>query len=109
MNLLGRWRIASMDMWDREAIDLMAPGSSSSMLTATGEFGFIAVSGSMDCRPVERDGRAGVEFSWIGGDEGDDVSRARLGGPDRRRRARRSPVLPSRRRVRVSRGISTAT
>jgi hypothetical protein len=28
----------------------------------------------LDCRPVERDGRAGVEFSWDGDDEGDQVS-----------------------------------
>jgi len=26
------------------------------------------------CRPVERDGRIGVEFSWDGTDEGDQVS-----------------------------------
>jgi hypothetical protein len=28
----------------------------------------------MDCRSTERDGRTGVEFSWDGVDEGDQVS-----------------------------------
>ena len=40
----------------------------------TGQFGFIAVRGWLDCRPVERDGRVGVEFTWDGLDEGDRVS-----------------------------------
>ncbi|HVE95779.1 MAG TPA: hypothetical protein VNA67_02160 [Pseudonocardiaceae bacterium] len=40
----------------------------------TGQFGFIAVRGWLDCRPVERDGRTGVEFTWEGVDEGDQVS-----------------------------------
>jgi hypothetical protein len=39
-----------------------------------GRFGFLVVDGWMDCRAVERSGRAGVEFSWEGIDEGDDVS-----------------------------------
>ena len=39
-----------------------------------GELGFIAVAGELDCRVADRDGRPGVEFSWQGSDEGDDVS-----------------------------------
>lgn len=39
-----------------------------------GELGFIAVTGELDCRDADRDGRPGVEFSWLGSDEGDDVS-----------------------------------
>jgi len=50
-----------MDMWDRDAIDLVEPG-------------FIAVLGWMDCRTTERNGRTRVDFSWIGDDEGDQVS-----------------------------------
>lgn len=30
--------------------------------------------GRMDCRPLERDGQTGVEFSWTGDDEGDETS-----------------------------------
>jgi hypothetical protein len=26
MNLVGRWRIETMDVWDRDAIDLVEPG-----------------------------------------------------------------------------------
>jgi hypothetical protein len=39
-----------------------------------GELGFIAVTGELDCRDADREGRPGVEFSWQGSDEGDDVS-----------------------------------
>jgi hypothetical protein len=34
----------------------------------------IAVTGELDCRDADRDDRPGVEFSWQGFDEGDDVS-----------------------------------
>ncbi len=39
-----------------------------------GGLGFIVVTGELDCRDADRDGRPGVEFSWQGSDEGDDVS-----------------------------------
>ncbi len=65
MRIAGRWRITEAELWDCDALNLVAPafiefaedGSS-------GSFGFIAVQGEMDCREVERDGRPGVEFSW---------------------------------------------
>jgi hypothetical protein len=63
-----------MDRWDREAIDLFEPGFIEFARDGTGQFGFIAVRGWMDCRPTERDGRTGVEFSWHGQDKGDPVS-----------------------------------
>src|SRR5260370_39982883 len=63
-----------MDMWDQEAIDLVAPGFIEFGDDGTGEFGFIVVRGWMDCRPGERGGRASVGFSWQGADEGDEVS-----------------------------------
>lgn len=72
--LTGRWRIVEMDLWDRDAIDLIEPGFIEFTRNRTGEFGFIAVRGSMDCRTTERNGRPLVEFSWIGDDEGDEVS-----------------------------------
>jgi hypothetical protein len=72
--LTGRWRIVEMDGWDRDAIDLVGPGFVEFAADGTGEFGFIAVQGQIDYRPVERDGRAGVEFTWEGADEGDPVS-----------------------------------
>jgi hypothetical protein len=72
--LLGRWRIVAMSGWDRDAIDLVEPGFIEFAGDRTGELGFIAVHGWLDCRPAERDGRPGVEFTWEGVDEGDQVS-----------------------------------
>ena len=74
MPLTGRWRIVEMDLWDREAIDLVEPGFIEFAGDGTGQFGFITVRGWMDCRSTERDGRTVVEFSWDGVDEGDQVS-----------------------------------
>jgi hypothetical protein len=70
----GRWRIVGMEMWDRDAIDLVRPGFIQFANDGTGQFGFIAVDGWMDCRWTERDSRPFVEFSWDGSDEGDRVS-----------------------------------
>ncbi len=73
-SLIGRWRIVEMDLWDQEAIDLVEPGFIEFAKGGSGQFGFIAVRGWLDCRFTERDGRAFVEFSWDGVDEGDEVS-----------------------------------
>jgi hypothetical protein len=48
--------------------------SSSSAGTGAVSSVFIAVRGWLDCRPAVRDGRTGVEFTWEGADEGDQVS-----------------------------------
>jgi hypothetical protein len=74
MPLIGRWRIVEMSGWDREAIDLVEPGFIEFAGDRTGQVGFIAVRGWLDCRPAKRDGRPGVEFTWEGVDEGDQVS-----------------------------------
>ncbi len=54
MPLTGRWRIVEMDMWDRNAIDLVEPGFIEFAGDGTGQFGFIAVRGWMECRSTER-------------------------------------------------------
>ncbi|MCE7006398.1 hypothetical protein LWC34_26720 [Kibdelosporangium philippinense] len=72
--LTGRWRIVEMDLWDRDAIDLVEPGFIEFAKDGTGQFGFIAVRGWMDCRTIEHDGRTRIEFNWEGNDEGDQVS-----------------------------------
>ena len=72
--MTGRWRIVAMSSRDRDAIDLMEPGFIEFDTDGTGQFGFIAVYGQLDCRPAERGGRTGVEFTWDGSDEGDPVS-----------------------------------
>jgi hypothetical protein len=72
--IVGRWRITEMDNWDQEAVDLVEPGFIEFDEDGLGGLGFIAVTGELDCRDADRDGRPGVEFSWQGSDEGDDVS-----------------------------------
>jgi hypothetical protein len=63
-----------MELWAREAIELLGPGTILFEDEAFGEFRFIAVRGFMDCRFADRDGQPLVEFSWQGKDERDDVS-----------------------------------
>jgi hypothetical protein len=45
MNLVGRWRIIEMDLWDREAIELLGPGYIEFGKDGMGSFRFIAVEG----------------------------------------------------------------
>ena len=72
--IIGRWRITEMGNWDQEAVDLVKPGFIDFDESGLGELGLIAVAGELDCRVADRDGRPGIEFSWQGSDEGDDVS-----------------------------------
>jgi hypothetical protein len=72
--LIARWRIVEMSEWDHDAINLVEPGFIEFAEDGTGQFAFIAVRGWLDCRPAERDGQPGVEFTWEGVDEGDQVS-----------------------------------
>ncbi len=60
-----------MDRWDRDAIELLGPGYFESDRDGTARFGFIAVEGWMDCRPLHAAGSPGVEFTREGSDEGD--------------------------------------
>jgi hypothetical protein len=69
----GRWRIVAMDLWDKDAIDLVEPG----FITFNGEEGemrFIAVRAWLDVRYRSRDGVPIAEFSWQGIDEADQRS-----------------------------------
>ncbi len=74
MGVIGSWRIVEMDLWDREALDLLGPAFIDFREDHTGEFRFIAVEAWMDCRGALRDGRQIVEFSWDGSDECDPAS-----------------------------------
>jgi hypothetical protein len=73
-SITGRWRIIEMDNWDQDAVDLVQPGLIEFGEDGLGGLGFIVVTGELDCRDADRDGRPGVEFSWQGSDEGDDAS-----------------------------------
>ncbi|HEY6793287.1 MAG TPA: hypothetical protein VI248_01250 [Kineosporiaceae bacterium] len=72
--LTGRWRIVAMELWDADAIDLVGPGFIEFDRGRSGRLAFIAVEAELDCRGGVRDGRACVEFTWEGSDEGDPVS-----------------------------------
>jgi hypothetical protein len=74
VSITGMWRIVEIDLWDRDAIDLVGPGFIEFGEDRMGRLGFIAVQGQMECRDGERDGLSCVEFTWAGSDEGDEVS-----------------------------------
>ena len=71
---VGRWRIVEMDLWDRDAIELLGPAFIELRVDGTGSFRFIAVAGDLDCRYDERRPEARAEFTWEGDDEGSHVS-----------------------------------
>jgi hypothetical protein len=96
-NLSGKWRIMEMDLWAREAIDLVGPAFIE-FKDEGGQFRFIAVDGWMDCRHGQRNGRPSVDITWDGHDEGDPVSGRGLGASPARRLPDRSHLLSPRRR-----------
>jgi hypothetical protein len=69
----GRWRIAAMDLWDQDAIDLVEPGFIA-FNSEEGEMRFIAVQAWLDVRYGTSDGGPIAEFTWEGVDEGDQRS-----------------------------------
>ena len=71
--LLGNWRIIETELWDREALDLFAPAMLSLEPKGVGRIAFIAIEAQIDYRIVTRDGLPGIEFSFQGFDEGDEV------------------------------------
>ena len=74
----GRWRIVEMHQWDQDDIDLIEPGFIEFARNGTGDFGFVAVRGGMDCRWSERgwailsedDTLTGHLFIYMGEDSG---------------------------------------
>jgi hypothetical protein len=57
MSVVGRWRIVDMDLWDQDAVDLVAPAFIEFEPKSMGGFGFIAVQGSMHWREAPREER----------------------------------------------------
>ena len=66
----GKWRIAEMDAWPDDVVDLLGPASLS-IKGQEGEMRFIAVTAWLDTRYDARNGGPIAEFSWEGVDEGD--------------------------------------
>jgi len=48
--VVGSWRIVEMDLWDRDATDLVGPAFIKLNADGTGAIRFIAVDGYLDCR-----------------------------------------------------------
>lgn len=72
--LVGTWRFDSMELWDREAIDLLGPSFLTITADGMGSFRFIAVEGHIDCRFDAQGALPLVEFTWDGFDENRPVS-----------------------------------
>jgi hypothetical protein len=70
---LGNWRIMATEVWDRQALDLVAPAMLSLKPKGVGQVALIAIEAQLDYRVVMRDGLPGIEFSFQGFDEGDEV------------------------------------
>ena len=72
--IAGRWRIASMEMWDNDFIDAEVPGYINFAQDGLGDFQFGYVRCDIDWRETDRDGGPAVEFSFEGNDEMDSCS-----------------------------------
>jgi hypothetical protein len=67
----GRWRITWMDQWGQDFVDAEVEGFFEFGSNNLGSFHFGYVSGEIDYRVTERDGKPSVEFTWEGNDEMD--------------------------------------
>jgi hypothetical protein len=72
--IAGRWRIASMEMWDNDFIDAEVSGYINFDKGGLGDFQFGYVRCDIDWRETERDIEPAVEFSFEGMDEMDPTS-----------------------------------
>jgi hypothetical protein len=70
----GVWHIASMDAWDEEYINEEVQAYLRFDSNQSGEFQFGYVSGQIDYRLTEREGRPVAEWSWEGNAEMDECS-----------------------------------
>jgi hypothetical protein len=73
-DFIGTWRIVEMEVWDREALDLVAPATLIIGKNRQGRIAFIAVEAHIDYHVLLRDGLPAIEFSFQGSDEGDEVT-----------------------------------
>lgn len=71
---LGRWRILEMDLWDKDFVDLAGEGHITFEKKNRGELHFGAVDCELDCRIEKVGDQERIEFSFVGQDEGDEVS-----------------------------------
>lgn len=67
--LKGKWRIVEMELWNKDHLDLVGPANIVLDATGHGELAFGALVATLDCAFLA----GGVDFSWHGFDEGDEV------------------------------------
>jgi hypothetical protein len=72
--IVEKWRITSMEMWDNDFIDAEVPGYINFAKDGLGDFQFGYVRCDIDWQKSERDGEPAVEFSFEGTDEMDPCS-----------------------------------
>ena len=106
---VGRWRIVEMDLWDKEDVDLLAPGFIEFDQDHGGSLGFIAVQGAIDWRETSRQGRSSLDFSWEGLRRVRSRYGAWLGRAGGGRIAARPHLLPPRRRFGLPRQTRPVT
>lgn len=70
---VGKWRITEMEQWDKDYIDMVAPGRLTIGNDGGGSLQFGAVEAEIDCRIESIGGLERLEFSFEGGDEGNSV------------------------------------
>jgi len=68
---VGRWHIASMNMWDDDDLNEEVRAFIEFGANGNGAFQFGYVQGILDCREGPRDREPATEFSWEGGDAAD--------------------------------------
>lgn len=69
----GKWRIAEMEVWDQDYVDMEVPGYIHISSDGTGELQFGLVYGDIDGRLEQCGNTPRFEFTWAGQEENDPV------------------------------------
>ncbi len=67
--LVGRWRIVAVDLWDGDYLDLVEPATMTIGADGHGAIAYGAMQASLDLEYS----RTMVFFTWAGFDEGDEI------------------------------------
>ena len=70
-DFVGRWRIAEMETWTQEFVDLEEPGFFEFGEDGLGSFVFGTIRGVIDIRVSHREPL--LEFSWLGHSEDNEI------------------------------------
>lgn len=70
---VGKWRIAEMEVWGQDYVDMEVPGYFRIGSDGTGQLQFGLVSGDIDGRIEQCGNTSRIEFSWSGQEENDPV------------------------------------